>query len=56
MVQVLSNHTAVDVPTLAFLESVGILIGIPVFMMMLSPVAAFPVEEVPGVALLTAAE
>jgi len=38
------------------LECVGILIGILVVMIMLCPVAAFPVERVTGVALKTAAK
>ena len=56
MAQVLSSHTAVNVPAGAFLESVTILIRVLVVMIMLCPVTTFPVERVSGVVLLTAAK
>jgi hypothetical protein len=54
--QLLSNLTAVNVYSVAFLESVGSLRRLLVLVQLSpGPVAAFPVEQVPGLALLTAA-
>ena len=56
-VQVLSSHSARNVNRgTAFLEHVGILMGELVLLLMLRPVKIFPVEQVTGVALLTAAK
>jgi hypothetical protein len=55
VVHALSSHSAVNVPT-PFLDCVSLLMGRLVLMVRLCPVTTFPVKEVTGVALLTAAK
>ena len=54
VVGVISSHSAVNVLKGAFLESVGILRWLLVPMVVLCPTIAFAVEQVIGVAWLTA--
>ena len=56
-VQRLASHSARNVKSgTAFLDRVGILMGVLVLLLVLRPVKTFPVEQVTGVALLTAAK